>query len=322
MVEKREDLSNAIALNALIFNSGQFIGAALAAVILAVVSGPLEILSPFARVAAPLAAPAAPYLGVSLDNAGRQLARFKGEGLCFLLNGFSYMAVIVALLMMKLNWRAGTQPRRNVLHELREGAVYVFSHPAIRAVLLLISSLTLFTSTFRVLMPVFAKDILHGGADTQGALVSAVGAGALVGAVLLAARQSLRGIERLTVLAVTVLGVALIIFSQSKWLAVSLPALVIVGIASTSNMAACNTIVQTVVEDNKRGRLMSFWALSWMAVAPFGSLLAGYLADVLGAPMAVTISGTCAIVAAILFSKSLPRLRADLDAAQAERRIL
>lgn len=280
MVERKEDLGNAIALNSLLFNSARFIGPTIAGILIA-------------------------------------LSDKYGEGICFLLNSVTYLAVIFALLAMKIPARGAVKPHGHVLHELWEGAEYVWTHPSIRAVLLLISALSLFAMAYAVLMPVFAKDILHGDARTQGFLIGASGVGALIGSIVLAARRNIAGIERVTVIATIVFGIGLIAFSQSKWLFVSLPILVVTGFAGTSNMAACNTIVQTVVDDDKRGRLMSFWALSWMGTAPFGSLLAGAMSELMGAPMAVTLAGLCAVVGALLFSHSLPALRRSLEASQA-----
>lgn len=280
MVEKKADLDNAIALNSMLFNSARFIGPSIAGILIA-------------------------------------LSDRYGEGICFLLNAVTYLAVIIALLAMKMPARGAVRPHRHVLHELWEGATYVWTHTSIRAVLLLLSALSLFAMAYAVLMPVFAKDILHGDSRTQGFLIGAGGAGALIGSIFLAARKSIAGIERVTVIAMMVFGIGLIAFSQSKWLFVSLPILVVTGFAGTTNMVACNTIVQTIVDDDKRGRLMSFWTLSWMGTAPFGSLLAGAMSELMGAPMAVTVAGTCAVLGALLFSRSLPALRRSLESSQA-----
>ena len=268
MVENREDLSNAIALNSAMFNGARLVGPSLAGVLVAAV----------------------------------------GEGWCFLLNALSYIAVLIALLAMRL---APANPRgrdKKVLAELKEGLAYAARSPFIRGLLVLLSLVSLVGMPYATLMPIFAKDILKGGPDTLGFLMAASGVGALVGAVYLAARHSVVGLERWIAAGPILFGIGLILFARSQTLWVSLCVLTVTGFAMMVQMASSNTLLQTVVDDDKRGRVMSFYTMAFMGTAPIGSLLAGSLAHRLGAPDTVVLCGALSIAGGVIFTLLLPTI--------------
>jgi MFS family permease len=269
MVEQKEDLSNAIALNSSMFNGARLIGPSIAGLIIA----------------------------------------WTGEGACFLIDGISYIGVIVALLAMIIKPRTWSAPRRKVLQGLKEGYKYAFGFFPIRAILLMIALVSLFGFPYVVLMPVFAKDILHGGPNTLGFLMGATGLGALCGAVFLASRKSVIGLGRILFTATTVFGAGIILFSLSRSIWLSLALLLGSGFGMMVQMACANTLLQTIVEDDKRGRVMSFYSMAFTGIAPFGSLLSGALASKLGAPATNIIGGALCIVGAVIFARNLPRIR-------------
>ena len=264
LVEKREDLGNAIALNSSIFNAARLIGPSIAGIIIAAV----------------------------------------GEGTCFLINGISYIAVIIALFAMKIK-PAVTQEKSHVIKDFKEGFNYTFGFIPIRAIILLIGLVSLVGMPYTVLMPVFAKEILHGGANTLGFLMGAVGVGALFGAVYLASRKSVLGLGRVIVFASASFGIGLILFSLSSAIILSLIMLLLTGASMMIQMASSNTILQTIVEDKMRGRVMSFYTMAFMGMAPFGSLIAGSLASRIGAPNTLILGGICCIAGCINFCKSV-----------------
>lgn len=269
MIEAREDLPNAIALNSLIVNGARLIGPALAGLLLATMS----------------------------------------EGVCFLLNGLSYLAVIWALLAMKVRPRPKHPAAAHVLADLKEGFHYAFGFAPIRIVLLLVALVSLVALPYAVLMPVYARDILRGGSHTLGFLMAAAGLGALAGSIFLASRKTILGTGRRMVWALVVLGVGLMLFSHSRRLWLSLPALVLVGFGMISHLASCNTFLQTIVDEDKRGRVMSFYTMAFMGMAPFGSLIDGALADWFGAPNTFLLGGAVCLGGGGLFATQLPRLR-------------
>ncbi len=270
MVPDREHLSNAIALNSSIVNGARLIGPSLAGLVIAA----------------------------------------WGESVCFLLNAFSYFAVLWALLSMRNLPVRVKKSEGRILERLREGLVYAFGFPPLRALLLLLAAISFMSMTTSVLMPVFAKDVLKGDAHTQGFLMGAMGVGALTAALYLASRKSVLGLGRAIVFAAIFFGVGQITFSYSTRLWISLPVLVVTGGCMMLNMAAVNTLIQTIVEEDKRGRVMSLYSMAFLGVAPIGSLVGGILAARLGAPATVRISGGFCIVAGLLFGLNLPRLRA------------
>lgn len=270
MVEKREDLGNAIALNSSIVNSARFIGPSIAGVLIAV----------------------------------------AGEGVCFLFNALSYLAVIVALLAMRITPAAVEKvKRRHVFVELKEGFNYAFGFPPIRILLFLLGLISLMGAPYAVLLPIFAKDILKGGPHTLGFLMASAGVGALSASVYLASRRSVRGLGRVIVFATAILGGGLIAFSFSRTVWLSMFFILFAGFGMMINLASCNTILQTIVDDSKRGRVMSFYTMSFMGAAPFGSLLAGYAAKNIGAPDTLIIGGAVCILGSFLFARKLPLIR-------------
>jgi MFS family permease len=269
MVEDRRDLSNAIALNSSMVNMARLIGPSIAGVIIAAV----------------------------------------GEGYCFLIDGISYLAVIASLLLMRVT---GSRPQRvakKTLTELAEGWQYVSRFAPIRSILLLLALVSLMGMPYTVLMPIFAGSILHGGPHTLGFLMGAAGVGALTAAFRLAARRSVLGLGKLTAISAALFGGGLVAFSRSHWLWLSLILIFFVGFGMMQQMASSNTIVQTILEEDKRGRVMSYYAMAFTGMAPFGSLLAGTVADRIGAPSTLLISGACCIAGAIWFATQLPVIR-------------
>ncbi|MEN6371124.1 MAG: MFS transporter [Armatimonadota bacterium] len=282
MVENREDLPNAIALNSSMFNAARLVGPALAGALIAAV----------------------------------------GEGMCFLINGISYIAVIIALFFMRVAVDTREREHPHPVTQLREGFAYTFGFPPIRSIIYLLALISLVSMPYAVLMPVFATKILHGGPATLGILTSATGVGALVGAIFLASRKSVLGLGKWIPFSAFMLGAALIAFSFSGTLWLSISILIIIGFVALTQMASSNTILQTIVEDAKRGRVMSFYTMAFMGMAPFGSLMAGTLAESIGAPRTVAIGGFIAIVGAIVFASNLPRLRELVRPVYCEKGIL
>jgi MFS family permease len=270
MLGQREDLNNAIALNSSMVNAARLIGPAIAGFLIASV----------------------------------------GEALCFLLNGLSYIAVIGGLLMMRVQPAALAGRRTAVLENLREGFRYAFGFQPIRSLLVLLALVSLTGASYTQLLPIFAQQILHGDARTQGFLVSGAAAGALAAALYLAGRSSVRGLGRVIAWAPAVFGVGLIALGLSKWLWLTLPVMPVIGFGLMAQMASTNTVLQTIVDDDKRGRVMSFYSMAFMGMVPLGSLLAGILAHAVGAPLMVIFGGACCIAGSIVFARELPAVRA------------
>ena len=269
MVEAPEDLGNAIALNSSLVNAARLVGPSIAGLIIAAL----------------------------------------GEGYCFLIDGFSYMAVIASLLAMTVAPKAIERTRRSVTAELREGWDYVVGFRPIWSILVLLALISLVGMPYTTLMPIFAGKILHGGAHTLGFLMGAVGVGALAGAVKLAARPSVLGLGRLIPLTAAGFGAGIIVFSASHWFWPSMLFLVATGYCFMQQMASSNTVLQTIVEHEKRGRVMSFYAMAFQGVAPFGSLIAGAAASRIGAPKTLIIGGALCVFGGALFALQLRTLR-------------
>jgi MFS family permease len=269
MLDRREDLTNAIALNSSMFNGARLIGPSVAGLLIA----------------------------------------GAGEGVCFLANGLSYVAVIASLLMMHVRRNAPVERQSKVIENLREGFRYAFGFPPIRSLLLLLAVVSLTGASYTQLLPIFAQQILHGDARTQGFLVSASALGALAGALLLARRQSVRGLGLVIAWSPAIFGAGLVAMGMSSHLWLTLLVMPLVGLGSIVQMAATNTVLQTIVDDDKRGRVMSFYSMAFMGMVPIGSLLAGILAQAVGAPVTVLLCGACCIVGAIVFARKLPSLR-------------
>jgi MFS family permease len=269
MVEEKEDLANAIALNSSMVNSARLLGPSIAGILVAAV----------------------------------------GEGICFLLNGISYLAVIGALLAMKIKPKNLKPQSSRVWYGLKEGFTYASAFAPIRAILLLLGLVSLMGMPYIVLMPVFAKDVLHGGPHVLGFLMGASGVGALVGAFYLASRRTVLGLGRMIALAASTFGLGLIAFSLSRVLWLSLSLMLMTGFGQMVQMASSNTVLQTIVDDDKRGRIMSFYTMAFMGMAPFGSLFAGSLASSIGAPSTLFIGGITCLMGSAFFAHRLPALR-------------
>ena len=270
MVEDKQDLSNAIALNSSMVNMARLVGPAIAGIIIAAV----------------------------------------GEGYCFAIDGISYIAVVVSLLMMHVKPAALRRATTSMLEQLREGWSYVANFQPIRTILTLFALLSLMGMPFMVLMPIFASQVLHGGPHTLGYLMGASGVGALISAMSLALRKSVRGLTTMIQIAAVMFGAGLILFGLSHHLVLSLFLMLIVGFGMMQGLAASNTIIQTLVPEDKRGRVMSYYTMAFVGMAPFGSLLAGALAHKFGAPHAVIITGTCCLIGAVWYTTQLKSIRA------------
>ena len=270
MVEKREDLGNAIAINASMVNAARLIGPAIAGALVASV----------------------------------------GEGYCFLIDGISYLGVIVGLLMMDVTRAQPQNARRKVLHEWTEGWRYVTGSLPIRSILVNLGLVSLFAMPYSVLLPIFAKEVLHGDANTLGWLGAASGTGALVGTVALAMRTSVVGLLGVISVATALCGIALIGFGLSANLWLSMLLLAVLGFGMMQQMAPGNTVLQTLVDDEKRGRVMGFYSMAFQGMAPFGSLFGGWLAAYIGAPKTVMVSGAGCLLASLWFTRSLSAMRA------------
>jgi MFS family permease len=282
MVEDRADLANAIALNSSMVNGARLVGPSVAGVLIAA----------------------------------------AGEGWCFLVDGVSYLAVIGSLVMMRLGAAPPRRPEKHALQELRDGVRYAFGFAPIRSVLLLLALVSLMGMPYTVLMPVMASGVLHGGPHALGFLMGATGVGALGGAVYLASRRSVLGLGRVVPAAATLFGAGLIAFSLSRSIALSLVLMVVTGSGFMVQLASSNTIIQTIVREEMRGRVMAFYTMAFMGTAPFGSLLAGGLAARVGAPRTLLVGGCACILGGALFGLHLPRLRRLARPVYVERGIL
>lgn len=271
MVEDRKDLGNAIAINSSMVNVARLIGPTIAGLVIAASS----------------------------------------EGYCFLIDGMSYLAVIASLLLMQIVPPAIVlnQARPSMMIQMREGWDFVVSFIPIRSILLLFAITSLMGIPFTVLMPIFASKVLHGGPHTLGFLMGAAGTGALVAALSLAFRRSVVGLTKIVPMAAMTFGTGLILFGLSHVLWLSMSMMLIVGFGMMMGMASSNTIIQTLVKENMRGRVMSYYTMAFVGMAPFGSLLAGGLAHWFSAPIAITLTGSCCIVGGLWFSTQLPAMR-------------
>lgn len=261
MVEKREHLGNAIALNSAMFNGARLIGPSIAGIAIATI----------------------------------------GEAACFLLNAISFLSVIVALLAMRIKPKEKIVKTSKMLHGLKEGFSYAFGTPGIRAAILLFALVSLVGMPYAVLMPAFASDVLHGGPETLGFLMASTGAGAVIGAIMLAARKDVTGLVKIIPGTAAIFGIGLILASFARSIFTAIPLLVLAGFGIMVQMAATNTYLQTNVEDDKRGRVMSIYVMAFTGMVPLGSLVAGGIAESIGVPGTMTIGGLCSIWGAAMF---------------------
>jgi len=282
LIEDRADLSNAVALNSTMVNGTRLVGPSIAGLIIAT----------------------------------------AGEGWCFFADGVSYLAVIASLLVMRITVSPRPGRRKRVLHELHDGLRYAFGFAPIRAILLLLAMLGLVGIPYRVLMPIIASQTLHGGAHTLGFLMGAMGVGALVGALYLASRTLVPGLGRLLPFAVATFGASLIGVGLSRSLPLSLLFMVTAGIGFMLHLAASNTLLQTLVREDMRGRVMALYTTAFMGMATFGSLLAGGVAGLAGAPWTLAGGGVLCMLGAALFAYELPRLREQARPVYIEKGIL
>jgi MFS family permease len=272
MVEDRGDLSNAIAINSSMVNMARLVGPSLAGLLIAATN----------------------------------------EGWCFLVDGVSYIAVLLSLILMRLPQAVEERQDASMLSQLREGWTYVSRFAPLRSILLLFALLSLMGWPFTVLMPVFATKVLHGGPHTLGFLMGAVGVGALISALSLVLRRSVRGLARMIPIAAVLFGTGLICFGLSTSILLSLPLMLLTGFGMMQGLTSSNTIIQTLVDEKMRGRVMSYYTVAFVGMAPFGSLLAGALADAIGAPHTVIASGVACILGGAWFWSRLPRLRKEM----------
>jgi len=241
--------------------------------------------------------------------AGILVARI-GEGWCFAANAISYVAVIIGLFLMRVHCarRGGSH---SPIHDIVEGFQWVTRTRIIRALLLLIGLMSLVGLPYTVLMPVFADQILHGGPSALGTLMGATGVGALLGALTLASKTGVRGLGRWVALSCAAFGISLFLFSFSRWYWVSVALLLPAGYSMMLQMACSNTLIQTMVPDHLRGRVMALYSMSLLGMAPFGALFGGALAHRVGAPITVACGGVACVLGAIWFGRALPELRIE-----------
>jgi MFS family permease len=240
------------------------------------------------------------------------LIAVSSEGWCFLIDGISYTAVIASLLMMHVHTDVIERKTTSMLTELAAGWTYVSEFLPIRTILMLFAAVSLMGMPFLVLMPIFAARVLHGGPHTLGFLMGSMGFGALISALSLAARRNVRGLVRMIPIAAAVFGLGLIGFGLSRFFWLSMVMVFIAGMGMMQGMAASNTVIQTIVTDEKRGRVMSYYTMAFMGMAPFGSLLAGTMAHKFGAPWTVILNGAVVLLGAAWFATRLPALRRQI----------
>lgn len=269
IVDDRGDLPSAIAMNSSMVNGARLVGPSIAGVLIAA----------------------------------------AGEGWCFLLDGISYLAVIASLLLMRLERAERQETGQRVIEELRDGFRYAFGFPPIRSLLFLLALVSLTGLPFTVLMPVMASDALNGGPHTLGFLMGATGIGALGGAMFLASRPTVIGLDSVVARSASLFGFALIAFSMSRSFALSFVLMIVAGSGFMVQMAASNTLLHAIVREDMRGRLMAFYTMAFMGTAPFGSLLAGSLASRVGAPGTILAGGCACVLGGAALARQVPRLR-------------
>jgi len=269
MVDNEEDLPNAIALNSLIFNMARQVGPSIAGFLIAL----------------------------------------TGEAVCFFVNGVSFLAVIFSLAAMRLSRKVEAKHEGTMLAGIKDGLAYSFGFVPIRSAFVYTAMMSLVAMPCMVLLPVFAKSILQGGPRTLGFLMGSVGVGAFIGAIFLARRKTVQGLEKVVVFAAGIFAAGVIGFSFSRILWLSLLLAVLPGFGIMVQMASINTILQTIVDDDKRGRVLSFHVMAFIGIAPFGNLLAGFVAEHLGAPHTLLLSGILSIAVMVFFARKLPHIR-------------
>ncbi len=269
LVDDKDDLSNAIALNSTIFNGARLVGPSVAGILIAL----------------------------------------TGEGICFLINALSFIFVIISIMMMKFPPHIPIKSDKSTSQHLKEGWKYTFGFRPIRNIILLLVVVNLFGMIYQVLMPVMAKKELGGGPNTFGILMAATGVGALIAAIYLASRKNALGLAKLIYTTVTIFGIGLILFALSHNFIISIALMVLTGMSLMLTTASGNTVIQTLVDDDKRGRVMSYYSLAFLGTAPIGSLLSGWLADMFGVTPTIIFSGIICIIAGIVYFKDYPNIK-------------
>lgn len=282
LIEEPQDLGNAIALNSSMMNAARLLGPAI----------------------------------------GGALIAAAGEGWCFLIDGISYFAVIASLMAVRVKALPARQGKAGMLSQMREGWDYVNGSRALRSILLLFALVSLMGYPYIVLMPVIAGSVLHGGAHTLGLLMTASGAGGLISAVSLTLRKSARGLPGMMQAAPLMLGAALILFGLSHNFWLSLVLLGVAGFGLIQTAAVANTIIQTLSEADKRARVMSYYTMAFYGAAPLGSLLAGLLADRIGAPLTIVVTGVCCLVGALWFAGEIGAIKTTLTVRDAHDKLV
>jgi MFS family permease len=265
----KEDIGNAIALNSSMVNTARLVGPSVAGLLIATL----------------------------------------GEGWCFLINSISFFAVVISLLRMKTTYVPKEIKKHNITNELKEGIKYTFGFPPLRYLIILLGIVGLISTAITILTPVYAKIYLNGSADTYGFLMGAYGLGALFSAVYLLSKKSVLGLGKIIATAVIIYGVSMLLFSFSRVFIISLIFMLFAGAGFLLEIASTNTLLQTISEENKRGRVMSFYAMSFRGMSPFGGIIAGSLGDLIGAQETLIIGGITCIASAFYFIKKLPSIR-------------
>jgi MFS family permease len=268
LVDNLDNLPNAIALNSLVFNGARLIGPTIAGLLIA----------------------------------------FAGEGVCFLINAVSFIPVIVAFLAMKIKPLEIPRHNGSLLTGLKDGIGYAFGFVPIKVILILLVFIGLVIMPYAVILPVFARDILAGDSKTYGFLMAASGIGAIIGALFLASQKNVARLNKVILSSMCTFAVGIIVFSLSRTLWFSMIMMTLIGFGLMALVVSLNTLLQTIVDDSKRGRVMSLYSMSFLGMAPFGSLLAGTAAHSIGAPLTVRLCGALCLLAAVLFSRKLPQL--------------
>ncbi|MEP0892139.1 MULTISPECIES: MFS transporter [unclassified Leptolyngbya] len=274
IVERKENLLNAIALNSSMFNGARLVGPAIGGLLLASV----------------------------------------GAGYCFLIDGMSYFAVLLALMAMRLQPKTKANSQESftlssVVQHLKEGFAYTFGYPPVRSILTMVALVSFLGVNFVVILPVFSNEILHGNENTLGLLMAASGVGSLIAAAQLSLRREVRGLGLFIAIAPIIYGLGMICFAASRSVWLSALLLAIIGFGSLLQSASSNTVIQTLVPDEMRGRVMSIYIMSFLGMISFGNLFQGALVSWIGAPATVVINGTICVVVAVFYAQQLPRLR-------------
>lgn len=272
LVDGKEDLPNAIALTSLMANSGRMVGPALAGVLIGVLS----------------------------------------EAHCFLINAFTYIAVVISFLLIRVRPQPREPSKQPLLAGLREGFAYSWNLLPIRALLMTLSVVALLATPYSTLMPVMVREVFQGNADLMGYLMSASGGGAICGTLYLASRKNARGLIRLIIGTVLAAGTALALFANAPSIWIALPLLSVVGFGILATSVSVNTILQTIVDDDKRGRVMSLYTAAFLGIMPFGGLVAGALADLIGPRATLTIGGLSCVAAALFLARKQNSIRAQI----------